>query len=213
MPAGSQSPASPSRAPAGCPNAPGAACCCWGALVWGIGIVGAGLLVAAGFSVGAGAGVAGAAVGAATAVAAAAVLAGAGTRVGGGGATGTGVGAAVGGGGGAAVGGCGVHHRSITFHSTSTTPSPDGFLIAGDLTLKGVTRSIQIPAAFHGVVADPWGLRAGFTSSVTVDRRDFGITWNRVFDWGVMASQEMELSLDVELAYPDESLAQKPRES
>lgn len=104
------------------------------------------------------------------------------------------------------------HHPSIRFQSTSITPSPDGFLIGGDLTLKGVTRSIQIPAVFHGVVADPWGLRAGFTSSVTVDRRDFGITWNRAFDWGVMASEEMEISLDIELAYPDESLAQKPRE-
>ncbi|MDR0360488.1 MAG: YceI family protein [bacterium] len=104
------------------------------------------------------------------------------------------------------------HHPSISFQSTSITPSPDGFLIGGDLTLKGVTRSIQIPAVFHGVVADPWGLRAGFTSSVTVDRRDFGISWNRAFDWGVMASEEMEISLDIELAYPDESLAQKPRE-
>ncbi|MBO0732420.1 MAG: YceI family protein [Acidimicrobiaceae bacterium] len=105
------------------------------------------------------------------------------------------------------------HHPSIRFQSTSITPAPDGFLISGDLTLKGVTRSVQIPAVFHGVVADPWGLRAGFTSSVTVDRRDFGITWNRTFDWGVMAGEEMQISLDIELAYPDESLAQKPRES
>ena len=105
------------------------------------------------------------------------------------------------------------HYPFITFRSTSITPSPEGFLIDGELTLKAVTRSIQIPAAFHGVVADPWGLRAGFTSLVTIDRRDFGINWNRFFDWGVMASEEMEISLDVELAYPDASLAQKPQEA
>ena len=101
-------------------------------------------------------------------------------------------------------------HPTLTFRSTSIDPRDGGFLIAGDLTLRGVTRQVGIPADFHGVVADSWGLRAGFTSVVTVDRRDFGITWNRIFDWGPMASWEMEVSLDIELAYPDESLAQKP---
>ena len=103
------------------------------------------------------------------------------------------------------------HHPTITFRSTSITPRGGGFTIAGELTLRGVTRPVEIPADFHGVVADPWGLRAGFTSRITVDRRDFCITWNRVFDWGVMASYEMEIALDVALTYPDESLAQKPQ--
>ena len=103
------------------------------------------------------------------------------------------------------------NHPTITFRSTGITPIEGGFRIIGDLTLKGVTREIEIPAEFHGVVSDSWGLRAGFTSQFTVDRRDFGITWNRVFDWGVMASEELTFTLDVELAYPDESLAQKPQ--
>ncbi len=103
------------------------------------------------------------------------------------------------------------NHPAMTYRSTAIAPREGGFLIAGDLTLRGVTHPVEIPADFHGVVADSWGLRAGFTSRVTVDRRDFGITWNRVFDWGVMASYEMEIALDVELAYPDESLAQKSR--
>jgi len=103
------------------------------------------------------------------------------------------------------------NHPTITFRSTGITPIEDGFQIIGDLTLKGVTREIEIPAEFHGVISDSWGLRAGFTSEFTVDRRDFGITWNRVFDWGVMASEELTFTLDIELAYPDESLAQKPQ--
>jgi len=103
------------------------------------------------------------------------------------------------------------NHPTITFRSSAIEPTDSGFLIKGDLTLKGVTREIEIPADFHGVVSDPWGLRAGFTSQFTVDRRDFGITWNRVFDWGVMAGDELTFTLDVELAYPDEALAQKPQ--
>lgn len=102
------------------------------------------------------------------------------------------------------------NHPAITFRSSAIEPTDGGFLIKGDLTLKGVTREIEIPADFHGVVSDPWGLRAGFTSQFAVDRRDFGITWNRVFDWGVMAGDELEFALDIELAFPDESLAQKP---
>ena len=103
------------------------------------------------------------------------------------------------------------NHPIIAFRSTSLQPAAKGFFVTGDLTLKGVTREIQIPVDFHGVVSDPWGLRAGFTSEFRVDRRDFGITWNRVFDWGVMAGNELLFNLDVELAHPDESVAQKPQ--
>jgi len=55
-------------------------------------------------------------------------------------------------------------------------------------------------------------LRAGFTSQFTVDRREFGITWNRVFDWGPMAGHDLTFTLDIELAYPDETLSQTPQQ-
>ena len=104
------------------------------------------------------------------------------------------------------------NHPSFTFRSTAIAPrSGSSFAVAGDLTLKGVTRPVEIPIEFHGVVSDPWGLRAGFTSRFTIDRRDFGITWNREFDWGVMAGWELEVTLDIELSHPDETLAQRPR--
>lgn len=101
-------------------------------------------------------------------------------------------------------------HPSITFDATRIETRAGGFTVAGDLTLRGITREVAIPLDFHGVVSDPWGLRAGFSGEFSVDRRDFGITWDRVFDWGVMAEHELTFTLDIELAYPDESLAQKP---
>jgi polyisoprenoid-binding protein YceI len=104
------------------------------------------------------------------------------------------------------------NHPTLTFRSTSIEPG-DGahYVVRGDLTLRGVTKPVEIPLEYHGVVSDPWGLRAGFTSRFTVNRRDFGITWNREFDWGPMAGYDLEVSLDIELSHPDESLAQKPR--
>ena len=104
------------------------------------------------------------------------------------------------------------HFPLITFKGSEISPREGGYTVVGDLTLKGVSRRVEIPFDFHGVVSDPWGLRAGFASEFTVDRRDYGITWDRVFDWGLMAGHELTFSLQIELAYPDESLAQAPQQ-
>ena len=101
----------------------------------------------------------------------------------------------------------------ITFSGREIEPREGGYGIAGELFLKGVTRRVALPLDFHGVISDPWGLRAGFTSQFVVDRRDFGITWDRIFDWGLMAGHDLTFTLDIELVYPDESLAQAPRQA
>ena len=103
-------------------------------------------------------------------------------------------------------------HPLITFAGQEIRPRDGGFTVGGELTLKGIAREVEVPFGFHGVVGDPWGLRAGFTSRFTVDRRDFGITWDRIFDWGLMAGHELTFDLDIELAYPDATLAQKPQQ-
>jgi polyisoprenoid-binding protein YceI len=103
-------------------------------------------------------------------------------------------------------------HPTLTFRSSAIEPrGGDRFALRGDLTLKGVTGPVEIPVEFHGVHADGWGLRAGFTSRFTIDRRDFGITWNRTFDWGVMAGDQLEVALDIELSHADPALAQQAR--
>jgi polyisoprenoid-binding protein YceI len=105
------------------------------------------------------------------------------------------------------------HFPLISFSGKEIQPRAGGYTVSGELTLKGVSREIEIPFDFHGVVHDPWGLRAGLTASFSVDRRDFGIDWDRKFDWGLMAGHELTFSLDIELAYPDESLAQAPEQA
>ena len=55
------------------------------------------------------------------------------------------------------------HHPLIKFAGTGIEPRPGGFTARGQLTLRGVTREVEIPFDFHGVIRDPWGLRAGLT--------------------------------------------------
>jgi polyisoprenoid-binding protein YceI len=104
------------------------------------------------------------------------------------------------------------NHPTITFRSTAIeSRGGDRLALRGELTFRGVTRPVEIPVEFHGVHADGWGLRAGFTSRFTLHRRDFGITWNRTFDWGTMAGEDLEVALDIELSHADPSLAVQAR--
>ena len=104
------------------------------------------------------------------------------------------------------------HHPLIKFAGTGIEPRPGGFTARGQLTLRGVTREVEIPFDFHGVIRDPWGLRAGLTGELRIDRRDHGIRWDRIFSWGLMAGHELTLSLDIELAHADPALAEAPEQ-
>jgi polyisoprenoid-binding protein YceI len=88
----------------------------------------------------------------------------------------------------------------ITFNSTAVTPvADDAFELTGDLTIKGVTRSVTIPFEFGGAAIDPFGnVRAGFEGSVTVNRKDYGITWNAALETGgVLVSEKVRLEFEI----------------
>lgn len=90
----------------------------------------------------------------------------------------------------------------MTFASRSVTPKGDGLEVAGDLTIRDVTRPVTLHVeeitAEHG---DPWGKRRiGATASTKIKRSDFGITWNAALEaGGVVVGDEVKISLDVEL--------------
>lgn len=73
--------------------------------------------------------------------------------------------------------------------------------LAGDLTIKGVTRRVVLDAEYLGFQADPWGgERAIFSAVGDVNRDDFGVTWNMVLETGgVLVSKEIRLEIEVEL--------------
>ena len=76
----------------------------------------------------------------------------------------------------------------------------DRYRVTGDLTLHGVTRPVVLDATYEGTGKDPWGgERAGFSASVTVDRKDFGLEWNKALETGgLLVGEKVELTLEVE---------------
>ena len=88
--------------------------------------------------------------------------------------------------------------------SHSRAPSwsrhPLGYRLTGDLTIRGVTRSVILQVENGGRVRDPRGYdRAGFSAHTAINRNDFGIWVNMVIDLGGLAlSERVDIDIDVE---------------
>ena len=88
-----------------------------------------------------------------------------------------------------------------SFRSTSVEDlGGDKLRISGELTVHGVTRPLSFDAVFEGSAKDPWGgERAGFSGSLSLDRREFGLQWNKALETGgVLVGDRVELTLEVE---------------
>ena len=91
-------------------------------------------------------------------------------------------------------------HPKITFSSTGVRQVDDTtFEVTGDLTIKGVTNTITIPFSFEGAAKDPFGnQRIGFEGAVTINRKDYGVTWNAALEGGgVLVSDKVTLEFEV----------------
>lgn len=67
----------------------------------------------------------------------------------------------------------------LRFAATGVAPAGDELLVEGELTLKGVTKPVMLTGRLHGPATDPWGNeRIGLDLEGTIDRNDFGISWN-----------------------------------
>lgn len=94
------------------------------------------------------------------------------------------------------------HHPTIEFSSTSIDEVDDNQLIvAGDLTIRGITRPISVPLELMGVDTDPFGqVRVGFEGSRRIDRKDWGVSWNTPLDsGGVLVSDKISLEFELSL--------------
>lgn len=85
-------------------------------------------------------------------------------------------------------------------NSKVTKKGKNKFKWNGDLTIHGVTKPVVFDLEYLGSTKDPWGnMRAGFTASATIKRKDFGMTWNKNLDTGgVVVGEDVEIQLDVE---------------
>jgi len=92
-------------------------------------------------------------------------------------------------------------HPQIAFRSTGVEPNGDKrFNVKGDLTIRGTTRPVVLDVEYAGRMKDPWGgERAGFSARTSLDRKDFGLTWNQVLEaGGILVGDRVEIDIEVE---------------
>jgi polyisoprenoid-binding protein YceI len=91
------------------------------------------------------------------------------------------------------------NNKEITFASTKVERDGDDWVITGDLVIKGESKSITITFEPTGSARDPFGnLRIGFEGGTSINRKDWGLTWNAALETGgVLVSEKIKLEFDI----------------
>ena len=92
-------------------------------------------------------------------------------------------------------------HPEITFvSSTIAKKGTNDYDVRGTLTIRGVAKEIALPVTFLGHAIDPWGnARLGFEAEATINRKDFGLTWNAALETGgFLVGDEVKISLQIQ---------------
>jgi len=90
---------------------------------------------------------------------------------------------------------------TIEFVSTSFEKKSDSvYAVKGHLTMKGITKEVELTAEFGGEMVDPWGNRkAGFEVSGLVKREEFGLTWSAVTEaGGIVVGSDVKLLFNLQ---------------
>jgi len=91
-------------------------------------------------------------------------------------------------------------HPEIVFKSTKVVAKGGNkFDVTGDFTMHGVTKPITLPVTFLGEQKFGKGAKAGFETAVTLNRKDYGLLWNRALEsGGVMVGDDVEIAINIE---------------
>jgi polyisoprenoid-binding protein YceI len=92
------------------------------------------------------------------------------------------------------------NYPTISFRSTSARVDGDDLVLVGDLTIRGVTQPVEVEWEFGGVAKDPFGnVKAGFEGSTSINRKDWGLTWNAALETGgFLIGDKVKLVLEIE---------------
>ena len=91
------------------------------------------------------------------------------------------------------------NNKEITFSSTKVERDGDDWVITGDLVIKGESKPVTIIFEPTGSARDPFGnLRIGFEGGTSINRKDWGLTWNAALETGgVLVSEKVKLEFDI----------------
>ena len=98
------------------------------------------------------------------------------------------------------------HYPRITFKSTRVEPKGgDDYRVIGILDLHGVQKEVAFDAEYSGKGKDPWGnTRAGLEAKTTINRKDFGLTWNAPLEaGGLLVGENVKLEIDLSMVEKD----------
>ena len=87
----------------------------------------------------------------------------------------------------------------ITFKSKSVSARGNEFVVSGDLTLRGITKPVDVPLTFNGIVTTRMGMAAGFSGNLTLKLSDFAVPFTREFEPGKrVVADELKVELQIE---------------
>lgn len=92
---------------------------------------------------------------------------------------------------------------TITFTSTKVTPTGAGaFSVTGPLSIRGIVKDVTLPVSYLGSDKDPWGNeKAGFETEITLNRKEFGLTWNAALETGgFLVGDDVKIALTIQAA-------------
>ncbi|MEO8138070.1 MAG: YceI family protein [Gemmatimonadota bacterium] len=91
-------------------------------------------------------------------------------------------------------------YPEVTFTSRSVTVAGSDLTILGDLTIKGTTKAVTLKGSYLGITPGREGKdRVGFEASTTINRLDYGVSWNRTVEGGgVMLGDEVTIEISIE---------------
>jgi polyisoprenoid-binding protein YceI len=108
------------------------------------------------------------------------------------------------------------HLKSADFFNSEENPtitfagnmSEDMTTVTGNITIKGITKEVELNTEYNGMSVDPWGnTKHGWEITTTINRNDFGLTWNAPLETGgVLISEKVTLTLDIQMAEQVEEL-------
>ena len=93
------------------------------------------------------------------------------------------------------------NYPKLTFKASSLTKKGDDYELTGDLSLRGVTKTVTLPTEFSGLMKDPWGnTKAGLNISGKINRKEWGLNWNSALETGgVLVGEDVKLNIELQL--------------
>lgn len=92
-------------------------------------------------------------------------------------------------------------YPTMTFKSTSVVPKDaDHYTLTGDLTIKGITRPLELEVLRYGEFNDPMmGHRVAYSATGQINRKDFGLSFNAMLDGRFVVSDDIKIMIEAEL--------------